>query len=174
MAISTPSPCIVDTNVALVANKSSTAGPNCVIACSQALREIVKSGHVVIDNAWRIIGEYKHKLSPSGQPGPGDAFLKWMLTNMWNPRLCTQVAITELDADPEDFKEFPDSLRTVRFDRSDRKFVAVAVVHGASPHILQGFDSKWWGWRENLKAEGIKVFFLCEEEIAAKYEEKMG
>ena len=176
MAISTPSPCIVDTNVALVANDSSSAGPgpDCVIACSNALQEIVQSGHVVIDNAWRIIREYKNKLSPSGQPGPGDAFLKWILTNMWNPCRCTQVTITELDDDPEDFEEFPASLRPIKFDRSDRKFVAVAVAQGSSPPILQGFDTKWWGWRANLTDEGIKVCFLCEEEIAAKYKEKFG
>ncbi len=174
MASCTPSPCIVDTNVAIVANGASTAGPECEIACTKALREIVKSGHVVIDNAWRIIKEYKHQLSPSGQPRPGNAFLKWLLTNMWNQSRCTQVAITPLDNDLEDFAEFPNSLRSAGFDRSDRKFIAVAVAHGTSPPVLQGFDSKWWGWREQLKEERITVIFLCEEEIATKYKEKMG
>jgi len=174
MAEPVPSPCIVDTNVALVANGASSAGPVCTIACTKALRDIERSGRVVVDDAWRIIGEYKHRLNPGGQPGPGDAFLKWVLTNMQNPSRCTQVKITPLDDDPEDFAEFPASLRSVGFDRADRKFVAVAVAQGTSPPILQGFDSKWWGWRGQLKNEGIRVIFLCKGEIAAKYEEKTG
>lgn len=174
MARSTPSPCIVDTNVALVSNQASTAGPECVMACTKALQDIMGGGQVVIDDGWRIVGEYKRKLNPSGQPGPGNAFLKWLLTNYADPDRCTQIAITPLDNDPEDFEQFPESLRCIGFDRSDRKFVAVAVAHSNSPPILQALDSKWWGWRENLRQAGIAVAFLCQEEIAAKYEEKMG
>lgn len=167
-------PCVVDTNVPLVANGASTAGPDCVILCTRAIRDVVASGHVVVDDAWRIIEEYRHRLSPSGQPGPGDVFLKWLLTNLWNPTRCTQVAITPLADDAMDFEEFPAALRTVGFDPSDRMFVAVAVAHDGSPTILQGFDSKWWGWRDVLAGAGVDVQFLCEDEIARKHAEKMG
>ncbi len=170
----TPSPCVVDTNVPLVANRASTASQQCVLACAGAMREIISSGHLVVDNAWRIVGEYKHQLNATGQPGPGDAFLKWVLTNLMNSDRCTQVEITPLDDDTEDFAEFPAALRAIGFDRSDRKFVAVAVAHEDSPPILQAFDSKWWGWRELLEEAVITVEFLCEAEIEQKYKEKMG
>jgi hypothetical protein len=165
---------IVDTNVPLVANGESEASPACIVSCTTTLKKLMQEGRIVIDNAWRIIGEYKHKLSPSGQPGPGDAFLKWVLSNHANPARCIQIAITTLDNDADDFEEFPESLRSIGFDRSDRKFVAVAVAHGGSPPILQALDSKWWGWRKHLEAEGIKVDFLCHAAIAAKYKQKMG
>jgi hypothetical protein len=173
MARRVRSPKIVDTNVPLVANGDSEAGPACVASCTMRLNELMQKGRIVIDGAWRIIREYTHKLSPSGQPGLGDAFLKWVLTNQANPDRCILVAITPLDNDSDDFEEFPESLRAVGFDRSDRKFVAVAVAHGGSPPILQALDSKWWGWRQQLAAEGINVDFLCPKAIAAKYEQKM-
>lgn len=145
MARSGSSPCVVDTNVPLVSNGASTASPQCVISCTKSLYGIMQKGLVVIDDGWRIIGEYQHQLNSSGQPGPGDAFLKWLLSNQANSARCIQVAITPLDGDAEDFEEFPQSLRDIGFDRSDRKFVAVAVAHGSYPPTLQAFDSKWWG-----------------------------
>jgi hypothetical protein len=168
-----PSPCIVDTNVALVANGSSTAGIACRNACTKALTQIVASGHVVIDDGWRILKEYSNRLSPSGQPGPGDAFLKWLLSNHRNVSRCTQVHITQASSDPTDFVEFPQAPGLSEFDRSDRKFVAVAAAHPAHPPILEAFDSKWWGWAPALRAAGLEVLFLCPEVIEAKYDEKM-
>src|ERR1019366_9221478 len=37
-------PCVVDTNVAMVANGKSTAGAKCMEACAKKLQEIVESG----------------------------------------------------------------------------------------------------------------------------------
>jgi len=133
---------------------------------------MMRTGHIVLDDAYRIIGEYGNKLNQSGQPGPGDVFFKWVLTNLSNPKKCTQVALTPLDSDQADFEEFPADLRQVGFDRSDRKFVAVAAAHGGTSRILQAFDSKWWGWRKDLKAAGVQVVFLCELEIRLKHEQK--
>lgn len=164
---------VVDTNVALLANGKGSAGPECVVACAQALVEVKSGGPVVIDAGWRIIREYRNKLSPTGQPGPGDAFLKWLLSNLVNPNCCRQVEITPKATDPQDFEEFPDDPALRGFDRSDRKFVAVAVADSGEPPILQGFDSKWWGFKEALAECGVEVVFLCPEEIAEKFREKM-
>jgi len=165
---------VVDTKVPLVANGVSGAGPDCVIACVDAIRDVVGSGHLVVDDAWLIVGEYQKKLRSSGQPGLGDAFLKWVLTNLWNAERCTQVRITPVTGDPTDFSEFPEALRSVGFDRDDRKFVAVAVAHGGAPTILQAADGKWWGLRNDLDSAGLSVKFLCEEEIARKHADKAG
>ncbi len=169
-----PRPCVVDTNVGIAANGHADAGPGCVLACVQSLRQVMESGHLVLDDAWRIIGEYKHKLSPAGQPGLGDAFLRWVLTNHANPQRCTRVTITPKAEDDLDFEEFPEHAGLEAFDRSDRKFVAVSAAHGKKPPILQATDSKWWGWKDALEECGIRVHFLCPEEIEKKYHEKMG
>lgn len=40
-------PCVVDTNVAMVANGKSTAGVRCMEACARKLKDIVERGHEI-------------------------------------------------------------------------------------------------------------------------------
>ncbi len=155
---------IVDTNVAIVANrKTPQASAQCVLRCTQTLREVTTTGVLVIDDGWRIINEYKKNLQQSGQPGVGDAFCKWVLTNWGNPSRCETVTLTPQPAstDPTDFVEFPNDPALRTFDRSDRKYVAVALAHPETPPILNAIDTDWWHHREMLEGYGIKVNFLC-------------
>lgn len=165
--------CVVDTNVAVAADGRAGTTPSCIRACAAAIHELTSRGHLVLDDGWRIISEYRNNLAVSGQPGPGRAFLKWVLTNYRNPQRCTCVRITPRAADPFDFEEFPEHPVLGAFDRSDRKFVAVAAAHPKRPPILQGTDSKWWGWKQALAECGVKVDFLCPEEVTEKYRQKV-
>jgi hypothetical protein len=102
---------IVDTNVAVVANKKTAqASPACVMACISTIQEIRKQQILVLDDDWRILREYIANLRSAGQPGVGDAFLKWVLTNRDNPQHCEQVHLTPAPApaDDNDFTAFPD------------------------------------------------------------------
>ncbi|WP_395857681.1 hypothetical protein [Cystobacter fuscus] len=134
----------------------------------------MNSGHLVIDDKFRILNEYKHKLSPTGQPGVGDAFLKWVLNNQANPTRCTRVELSPRPEDPRDFEEFPRDESLSGFDPSDRKFVAVSCAHPDTPHILQATDSKWWGLKEELANRGVRVHFLCPEHIEELHKRKSG
>jgi hypothetical protein len=166
--------CVVDTNVALVANGAADASPDCILTCTRRLLEITREGCIAIDDEWRIIREYQRKLSPSGQPGPGDAFLKWVLNHQGNPQRCRRVKLNPRLGKGEDFEEFPSHSALAEFDPADRKFVAVAVACQGGPiPILQAVDSKWWGWAEALRECQVEVEFLCPAEIAAKYQEKL-
>jgi hypothetical protein len=165
-------PCVVDTNVPLTANGGEDLV--CQLACVEALKALMRSGHIVIDDKFRIIKEYMNKLSQSGQPGVGDAFLKWVLTNQANPARCTQVELSPQQHDPRDFEEFPPDEALAGFDPSDRKFVAVSCAHPARPPILQATDSKWWGLREALARCGVNVHFLCPEHIQELHKRKTG
>jgi hypothetical protein len=131
-------------------------------------------GHVFIDDGGRIVAEYRQNLRSSGQPGPGDAFLKWLLTHEWSGEKVTRVAITSAAHDDEDFEELPAPPRGVRYDRSDRKFLAVSAAHDDRPPILQSFDSKWWGWQAALAKVGVTIHFLCVHDIASKHKKKVG
>ena len=148
-----------------------------VLSNVKAIKETMENGHIVLDDNWRIIKEYMHKLSPDGQPAIGDSFLKWVLTSWSNPDRCTCVPITPLADDPYNFNEFPVHPELANFDPSDRKFVAVSASHGQRhgecPPILHAVDSKWWGWKDALGDCGIHVEFLCPEETEKKYHEKM-
>ncbi len=75
---------VIDTNVALVANRKAIhADEDCIDTCIQVIEGIRDRCCVVVDNQWAIMREYEGQLNSSGQPGVGDAFLKWLLTHLW-------------------------------------------------------------------------------------------
>lgn len=168
-----PLRCVVDTNVATTANRAnSSASSDCVAHSARALQTIMLQGHVFVDSGGLVISEYRRNLSARGEPGPGDVFLKWLLTNEWGGIRVTHISITPRDDDPEDFLELPPPIPGVRYDRSDRKFLAISAAHSERPPILQSFDSKWWGWREALSQVGVRVVFLCQDDIEAQHSRK--
>jgi hypothetical protein len=167
--------CVIDTNVTTTANGANAgAPPACVAASARALQTVMASGHVFIDDGGRIVAEYRKNLSARGQPGPGDAFLKWLLTHEWSGEKVTRVTITPTAEDDEDFEELSRPPADIVYDRSDRKFLAVAAAAAEHPPILQAFDSKWWGWQTALSEIGVTIHFLCKHDIATKHREKMG
>jgi hypothetical protein len=76
--------------------------------------------------------------------------------------------------DVRGFEELPAAPNGVRYDPSDRVFLAVSAAHPEHPAVLQALDSKWWGWRGALEKAKVPIHFVCPEEIARKYEEKIG
>lgn len=171
----TPLRCVIDTNVPATANAANPGAPaRCVSASAKALAAVMKRGRVFVDAEGQIVAEYRANLRATGQPGPGDAFLKWLLTHEWGAERVTRVPITARVGDEQGFDELPPPPAGTVYDPSDQKFLAVAAAHPERPPILQSFDSKWWGWRDALSAISVRVHFLCPEAIAAKYLEKMG
>ena len=154
---------VMDTNVAVVANaKTPQAGLDCVSACISTLIEARDRHRVLLDDQGMILEEYRRRLSPSGQPGPGDAFFKWLWDNHWNADHCRHVPVTPVPGQ-RSFEEFPDDPDLATFDRSDRKFVAVALASGEQPPILNASDTDWWNHRQALSRHGVEVRFLCPE-----------
>ena len=153
---------VVDTNVPVTANgRAEQAGAECILACVDALERIVQTGVIVLDDANHILGEYIRHLSMSGQPGVGDVFMKWVWQNQAVPARCERVRITPRGKAADDFEEFPDEPALAGFDRSDRKFVAVALASRNNPHILNAVDRDWWDYRMALEARNLRIRFLC-------------
>ena len=157
---------VVDTNVGVVANeRHAGASPDCVIACVDALERIVRGNNrLALDDRWEILNEYLRYMASSGQPGPGDAFVKWALNNLANPERCERVPIDRI-AEGQ-YLPFPDDPSLASFDPSDRKFVAVALASEARPPILNAVDSDWWHAREALARAGVEVKFLCPDHVS--------
>jgi len=154
---------VVDTNVPIVANGAANhATPDCVLRCVDRLVEVRKKQRVLLDDGLHILSEYMKHLSLSGQPGMGDFFMKWVWLNQANPRNCLRVQITTQEGS-DDFKEFPQDPDLENFDRADRKFVAVALISGLDPPILNATDTDWWDYREPLRRNGVTVDFICPE-----------
>lgn len=157
---------IVDTNVGGIANDDideSTRDPECIRACVIFLADLMRSGNIVLDFGWEIINEYKHILRSTGEPGIGDAFLKWVLNNQENPDRCHRVDISG-SAVPAELADF---------DPADHKFIKTAT---ASPgvHIAQAVDSLWWKRRADFMAAGVLVDFLCPDYIKTLSDGKHG
>jgi hypothetical protein len=162
---------VIDTNVLLVANnKHANVSPECVERCVQRLLDIQQNGVTVIDDQRHILEEYLHETSPNEPKGVGDSFLKFLLRNAFNTDHVEQVSITEIG--PNEFAEFPDHSLQPLFDSSDRKFPAVSNAHPDKPPIWQTVDSKWLNWSPALQAKGVKVHFICPDDIARFFKTK--
>jgi len=123
----------------------------------------MRSGRIALDFGWEIINEYRHILRSAGEPGIGDAFLKWVLNNQENPDRCHRVDIGRV-AVPAELTDF---------DPADHKFIKTAV---ASPgaHIAEAVDSLWWKRRADFAAVGIPIDFLCADYIKSLSDGKYG
>ncbi len=169
---------IVDTNVIVIANDTDNERTDCRNRCQDRLEQIFDQPEkVVIDDRWRILGEYEDNVNPNARKkGVGDVFVKTLLQNLKNPEICTMVPITSLSGNGTDFEEFPDDPALSNFDPDDRKFIAIAVAYGNTHQqkaiLLQASDSQWYGFREELVRNGLEVEFVCEEYIRDLYERR--
>ena len=169
---------IVDTNVIVIANDTDDERADCRDRCQDRLEQIYDQlEKVVIDDSWRILGEYENNVNPNaGKKGVGDIFVKRLLQNLRNPEICAMVSITPLAENGTDFEEFPDDPALSNFDPDDRKFIAVALVyenvHQQKATLLQASDSQWYGFREELVRNGLNVDFICDEYIRYLYERR--
>ncbi len=171
-----PNLCVIDTNVPIIANRIKKINQipkdelKCALEAVIAIEEIIKSEGLVIDSKNEIFDEYRNKLSLKGQLGVGDKFLKWVNDKRYAFPPENRVDITKNN---DSYDEFPKHKELENFDISDRKFIAVSNAHINKPPIIQGTDSKWWGWKNGLSEVGISVIFLCEKYIENKYNKKM-
>lgn len=153
---------VMDTNVAMVANgQTEQAGLQCRQNCIAALRRIQEDKIILLDAGGLILDECRRYLHPSGQPGVGDAFFRWLWQNQGNYQHCRMVSITPHPR--RGFAEFPDDDTLADFDPSDRKFVAVALASTERPSVLNASDTDWRQHRDALEKHGVAVCFICPE-----------
>src|SRR5262245_34047380 len=147
---------VVDTNVPIVANGgSSNAAPKCRRACLTELRRILYQGRIVVDDAGEMLAEYRRYLSPRGQPGVGDRFLREILMNYSGK--VDRIRL-EKRADGS-FMDFPADPRLATIDPNDRKFAAAARKTGVP--VCNAIDTDWLEHRDALAENGIEVALLC-------------
>lgn len=154
---------VVDTNVAMVASRlTPQADERCVDACIKRLAAIKNNGGLLVDDLGLILREYTQNLGFSGQPGAGHAFAKWAHDHQAIPEKVKQIHVTQrTDNGWRRFDQFPDRSDLSAFDKSDQKFVAVALVSRESPPILHATDRGWWNHKPALDAAGVNVESLC-------------
>ncbi len=159
---------VIDTNVAVAANGREThVGSPCALRCIDALTGARSSAIVLHDGLGHIFDEYRRYLSPTGQPGTGDAFFKWLWDNQANPEHCRRVPITLRPGQERDFEEIPRDPDLLRLDPSDRVFLATALAAGAGSVVVNATDSHWRQVREAANRHGITVENLCPEHMSS-------
>ena len=143
---------VVDTNVAVAANGRDThADEQCQLACVEKLESVVATEVVAIDDGGAILDEYMRRLNLSGMPGVGDAYLRHVFNYQGQNHRVRRVAVTPNEDDRRGYHELPENA----FDRSDRKFLAVAVVSGAV--VLNATDSDWGEEEALMERLGVEV-----------------
>ena len=149
-------PFVVDTNVAIVANgRGAHADLRCQLTCVERLKSVAAGEVVAIDDRDSILGECTKHLNFSGMPGVGDAFFKHVFVYQFQEDRVRRVAVTPSEDDRRGFEELPENT----FDRSDRKFLAVAVV--AKAVVLNATDSDWDEHGALMNRLGVKGRQLC-------------
>lgn len=155
---------IVDTNVAIVANRDSDhADARCELACVEKLEIIVANERVALDSLDLIFQEYQRHLNFKGPPKIGDIFFKHLHNNRANTN---KVIIQDiLEDNNKGFVSFPDNPELSKFDPSDRKFVAVAINLNLPCIIINATDSDWAQFHTQLNDEGLSIEFLCPQHV---------
>jgi len=153
--------CVVDTNVAIVANGRSnddgqrTPSIQCRLAAVTLLQKIVKNGTILLDAEHAIQTEYRRHLNPSGAPGVGDRFFLVVLQS--SPSLVERIGLPQR---PDgEYEHCPQPLIDAGFDPSDRKFAALACKENGP--VYNAIDSDWLEHAHTLNTQGIQVVNLC-------------
>ncbi len=164
---------VVDTNVPLIARGKSHMSTDCELVCARFIELFLRGRRIlVIDDDFELIGEYMDQISTSGPANYDNRFLKWLFENQGNPHRVKQLKINLPDSGSNE--ENLTGLLNINIDPSDLKFIAVAIANFGRAPIAEASDSKWIGWEEALNELGIKVLFLCKQELAEVYKKKMG
>ena len=154
---------VVDTNVAIVANGGAAqVDQRCQLTCVQQLRSLVEDDVVAIDDRGLILDEYKRHLSFSGAPGVGDAFFRYVFNNQYQSDRVRRVPVTPSADDRQGFVGLPEN----SFDRSDRKFLAVAIA--ANAVVLNATDSDWVEQAALMDKLGVEVHQICPQHVSER------
>lgn len=172
---------IIDTNVIITADKHPIHPSDeraelkkCAQESFSLIREVIeaKSG-LVLDAGYKIYLEYIGNIKePICKPnGLGVRFIQWLHKRIRQFPPEDRVQITQSG---DSYEEFPPFEELKKFDKSDRKFIAVANAHPARPKptIYVADDSKWMLYIKGFQKAGIRVVFMDEEYTAKKCKQK--
>ena len=163
---------VVDTNVLIVASSSDSASPAFDTDVPVQQRRVVfewlavfrnDPGRVaVLDQGFQIWKEYRNKL------GDQDFGLRVMIEKL------TTARFHNIGYDQDGLARLPAKLEAAVSDRSDRKFVAVALADQGRSTIVNATDTDWYDAEAALAPHGIHVEQIIDGWCRAKHRSKTG
>ncbi len=149
---------IIDTNVAVIANRQNAdVVESCADACIHFLISAQSGRVILIDDSDEVRKEYAKALRVERPYQLGAQFLLHVLQQQFNPQRVRRVVLAKDDGG--EFADFPNDPALAAFDRSDRKFAALAKQTGVA--VTNATDSDWADFQIPLNSNGIAVEFLC-------------
>ena len=152
---------VVDTNVPIVANGGADGddgrrpSAQCQKACILFLTKLLRRHRILLDQAGAIQEEYRRYLNPRGQPGVGDRFYLEIINSSFER--IERIPLPKR-ADGE-YEHLPQAVIDAGFDKSDRKFAALACL--ANAPVANATDSDWLDHHAILTKNGIVIEFVC-------------
>ncbi|MYA72964.1 hypothetical protein F4009_08515 [Candidatus Poribacteria bacterium] len=171
---------IVDTNVIVIANDTDDKRKDCRDHCQDRIKQIRDQREtVILDDGWRIFEEYKRYVDPNTRKRDGDIFVKRLMQNLRNPKICKMVHIAPLAGNGNKFAEFPnDDEALTGFHKKDQKFIAVALAHkrdaGHTPTILLAIDRGWLQFTDALANHEVNVDIICKKDMQGPRQGRKG
>lgn len=149
---------VIDTNVIVLANNNKfDADAKDQIKAIKILQTIVEKELIVsIDSDQLILEEYRRYANYSGSPGVGDVFFKWLHDHLGS-NLCELVNLTSDKNENFLFRELHSHDELVGFDRSDQKFLVVAINSVYTCSVCNISDSDWENYRHEIENLGILI-----------------
>jgi hypothetical protein len=161
---------IIDTNVLVVASTTlqsevPTEHRQSVVDWLSEFRRDARR-LLTLDAAWSIWSEYRNNCgSTDGERQQSFGFrvaADKLQTARW----------LSIDFDGDGHAVLPKALALAIRDRSDRKFVAVALADEGKSSIVNASDTDWYGAEEALKEHGVMLQQLIDAWCRAKHLEK--
>ena len=152
---------VIDTNVFVVA---SCETHYLALTCLEFLERIFEEEHtILIDDFYdqksknyisEIANEYSSNLSSQ------DAAF-WILQKIrsYEPDGIIKRVVVKKDKNNKYYLNFPRDQKLKKFDKSDRKFVTVAILSNLDPEIVNAVDTDWKTFETILK-KYVRLKFL--------------
>lgn len=151
-------PVIIDTNVIVIANhQNAKVVESCVDTCIRFIINVKINGVVLLDTSDEIRSEYNNALKMGRPHQLGALFLMHIFQQQYNSKYVRQIDIEKTPSG--EFVDFPIDPALAKFDRSDRKFAALAKKSGVA--VANATDSDWVDFQTPLSDNGITINFLC-------------
>ena len=119
---------------------------------------------IVLDEGWRLIGEYKGQL---GERPENNIGMRVVYEKMASGRL------VDVPLDSDGRETLPQEVDQAYDYRGDRKLVALALADQPNSTIVNACDTDWYDWEETLKAHGVIVDQIIGDWCEDNWQRKM-